>query len=360
MCAVRASYVLRLSILFGGVTGSFTFSEEASAEPAPASEAGASPVAPLSGAEVTLAETLYREGRLLMAERRYAEACIKFAESHRLDPATGTLLNLGTCHEAQGKLASAWSAFSEALRAARRELREDRVTFAEERLAALEPRLSRLTVQLSPEMTQPVDVKVDGVSIGPAAYGVAVPIDPGSHRVEASAPGHESWSQELRVEIGSLRHVVTIPVLKAARVDAAPPPQAPVPAPLPVIAPQPVEHDWTRPIPTSVYVAGGATLALTAAAIVTGISYLDKEADYANVRGDASVSTGDQRAASDEARTMGWLNLGFSAAAAIGAGVTVYLFATRPKQPVEGWSSSARLSAWAFPGAAGACVRSEF
>jgi serine/threonine-protein kinase len=296
-----------------------------------------------------------------MAERRYAEACIKFAESHRLDPATGTLLNLGTCHEAQGKLASAWSAFSEALRAARRELRDDRVTFAEERLAALEPRLSRLTVQLSPEMTQSVDVKVDGVSIGPAAYGVAVPIDPGTHRVEASAPGHESWFQELTVESGSLRHVVTIPVLRAARVDAPPPaPPTPVPAPLPVTAPQPIEHDWSRPIPTSVYIAGGATLALTAAAIVTGISYLDKEADYSNIRGDASVSTQDQRAASNEARTMGWLNIGFSAAAAIGAGVTVYLYATRPKQPVEGWSSSARFSAWALPGAAGACVRSEF
>ena len=39
-----------------------------------------------------LAESLYQEGKRLMGEKKYAEACPKFAESQKLDPATGTFV----------------------------------------------------------------------------------------------------------------------------------------------------------------------------------------------------------------------------------------------------------------------------
>src|SRR5512136_2811036 len=61
------------------------------------------------------AEVLFREGRKLVAANDFAAACPKFAESQRLDPAVGTLLNWAACEEHVGKLASAWQRWKEAL-----------------------------------------------------------------------------------------------------------------------------------------------------------------------------------------------------------------------------------------------------
>src|SRR5262249_55537702 len=45
------------------------------------------------------AEALFRQGRQAMEAKDFATACPKFAESQRLDPAVGTLMNWATCEE---------------------------------------------------------------------------------------------------------------------------------------------------------------------------------------------------------------------------------------------------------------------
>src|SRR5262249_1988800 len=147
-----------------------------------------------------LAQSLFEEGRGLMKAGNYAQACVKLAESQRLDPAPGTQLNLAVCHEAEGKTATAWVEFNDALTQARRDGRAEREQLAQEHIAALTPKLSRLTVAVaSAAKIDTLEIKLDGVVIREAAWGVPAPIDPGKHRVEASARGKKPWLQEVEV-----------------------------------------------------------------------------------------------------------------------------------------------------------------
>src|SRR5262249_54770458 len=109
-----------------------------------------SPAAASGSEDVAAAEATFNEGKKLAAAGRYAEACPKFAESQRLDPGAGTLLNYGDCLEKLGKVASAWGAFREAVMLASRVGDEKRRVEATRRADLLEPRLSRLTIVVPP------------------------------------------------------------------------------------------------------------------------------------------------------------------------------------------------------------------
>jgi hypothetical protein len=172
-----------------------------------------------------LAEQLFRTGQELMSQNRYAEACPKLAESQRLDPGTGTLLNLAVCHEKEGKLASAWSEYNDAATFARRDQRADRVQFAEQHIASLEPKLSRLIVQLAKGADAPgLEIRLDGEVLGNAALGVAAPMDPGSHTVSVSAPGKLPWQTKVEIPAGPAEKTVSIPTLAKAPPGSVPGP----------------------------------------------------------------------------------------------------------------------------------------
>src|SRR4051794_28643756 len=72
------------------------------------------------------AQVWFDQARGIMAQGKYAVACGKLAESQRLDPGGGTLLNLAICHEKEGKLATAWEECHEARSMALRDRRSER------------------------------------------------------------------------------------------------------------------------------------------------------------------------------------------------------------------------------------------
>jgi hypothetical protein len=307
-----------------------------------------------------VAEALYRQARDLLAAGNYVMACPKFAESQRLDPATGTLLNLAACHEKQGRLASAWLEYSDAAVAARRDQREDRVEYAQGRAASLESKLSRLTLLLAADADQPeLSIELDGASVGRAVVGAPTPVDPGSHTVRASAPGKKPWSQSVQIGAESDQQSLTIPKLEVAppepATEAAPPPAGAASMPPAGASEQPTRDELgSRPIPTSAYVSGGATLALAVGASVTGLAFLNRKSDFDDLKKtEPDSNTTQQRR--DSARSMGYINVGLWAATALGAGVTTYFFVTRPTR-----ASATRLLPWAGPESAGLSVAGGF
>jgi hypothetical protein len=167
---------------------------------------------------VAAAEALFQDGRKLMEAKKYAQACAKFAASQKLDPRSGTLLNLADCYEKNGQIASAWARFREAETLARRQNRLDRAQTAKERAELLEPKLPKLTIELAGQSGD-VEVKRDGIVVDPGAFGSSVPVDPGKHTIEASAKGKKPWSTIVDVRTTSN---VRVPVLEPSDEPVAP------------------------------------------------------------------------------------------------------------------------------------------
>lgn len=163
------------------------------------------------------AEALFDEGRKWMAEKKPELACPKFAESQRLDPSPSTLLNLGSCYEKLGKTATAWATYKAAASLASAQGRSALVPVATRHASALEPMLARIEVRVG-EPASGLVVKTDDVELGPS--GATIPVDPGTHRVEASAPNKRPWSSSVDVRTAGETVTVTVPPLE----DAPPPP----------------------------------------------------------------------------------------------------------------------------------------
>jgi hypothetical protein len=133
-------------------------------------------------ADEATSEALFQAAKGLMDQKKYAEACPKFEASYKLDPATGTKLNLADCHEKEGKLARAWGEWGEARDQAKRENDKARMDLAIRRQKELDPRVPKLTVKVTGPVTG-IAVYRDELQLDPATFGVPLPVDPGDHVV---------------------------------------------------------------------------------------------------------------------------------------------------------------------------------
>jgi hypothetical protein len=208
--------------------------------------------APAPGSSNVAAEALFEDARALVAAGNYAEACPKFAESERLGPSVSTLLNLANCWEKVGRTATAWAAYREAASAANAAGRKDYLATALKHADGLAPKLARLTVTVS-QPAPGLQVKRDGVVVESAEWGTGIPVDTGSHSIEASAPGRKSWQVALDVAQDGAQAAVTVPALEQAPVE----PAAPA-APLPSAA-SPAAQPATPQTAEETTVGGGGT-----------------------------------------------------------------------------------------------------
>lgn len=183
------------------------------------------------GSNAAAAQALFDQGKELMSKGKPDEACPKFAESQKLDPGMGTLLNLAACYEAGGRFASAWSTFLEAESAAQAAGSAEGLKVSRERAAALAPKLSKLVITVTGAPAG-LEVQRDGVVVGSAQWGVGIPADPGRHTVTATAAGKLPFQKDIEVVEAGATIEVKVPELAPAPVEATAP-VAPPPSPAP-------------------------------------------------------------------------------------------------------------------------------
>lgn len=199
---------------------------------------GAPSVSAQSAADRAEAQALFDQGAALMAKRDFASACPKLEASLARFDGVGTRGKLAQCYEGAGRVASAWAMYREVAVLAGKSGDQRRATVASDAAKALEPRLPRLVISV-PESSRVTGLTLrrNGVEVSEGAWGSAVPVDPGEQRIEASAPGHETWrakldiaeSAERTVEVPSLEPSPEAPASAASA--KAPPTTAPDPAP---------------------------------------------------------------------------------------------------------------------------------
>ncbi|MGD0528276.1 MAG: hypothetical protein ABSE49_24285 [Polyangiaceae bacterium] len=217
------------------------------------------------------AEAAFREGRKAVQAGDWATACARFAESERLEPAPGTLLNLADCEDHLGRLVSAHEHFGVAASGFPRG--DSRRSIALAREAQIDKRIVRLTLRLAPS-APPEAVVHKGDAIVPASsLGSPMLVDPGDVTLVVVAPGRVDRPYTLRLHDGDQVEQT----LEAGDVAAAPvaaPAGAPV-TPPPDVAPAPTPTSGGG-LRTLGFVLGGVGVAGLATGAVTGLLALDR------------------------------------------------------------------------------------
>jgi hypothetical protein len=159
----------------------------------------------LSATDPAAADALFRLGRDAARRGDHAEACRRFAESYRLEPALGTRLNLGLCQAETGRLFE--SAVN--LRAVLGELAKDdpRRALAEHTLTAIRGQIPRLRLTL-PNPRPGLSIEHGTERIDPAALGRFTELGAGSHEFVVHAPGHRAARFVLDIANGDSKELV--------------------------------------------------------------------------------------------------------------------------------------------------------
>jgi hypothetical protein len=293
-----------------------------------------------------IAQQLFLDGERLMKTDHIAEACGKFADSQRLDPAIGTLMHLAVCHEKMGKLATAWSEFTDLAGQAQRVRQREREDFARQHAAALDPKLQKIIIELShpPDGTA---IKLDDALLPLGVLGTEVPLDPGDHSLEVTAPGMKPWRQA-KLNMGPSAVITRVQVTLEEEAPVAAKPLTVTPAPM-TSAP---EADATSTNTTKLIVGIGVGvlgLASGGVAIDEAVTSAGRSSDESKYAADPT----DQKIVANQASEARTFAIVFGSAAAVAIGTGVYLVVTsHGRTPAA--SASGYFTPLIGPGLAGA------
>lgn len=294
-----------------------------------------------SAAETAAARALAVDGLKLAQANNCSDAVPKLERAEKLYHSAVVAIRLGECYVAVGRLV-------EGTELLRKELREPQpseptpaLTKALERAQKLldttKPRIAGLTIKVA--AAQDMGVKVDGNLVPSVLIDTEIPIDPGEHAIEVTAPGFIKSSSRVSLNEGEKKSVTLTlardpnaalpePPRDKPSESAAPPPQKPEPIssnpPPPAPAPTP-NH-------TAAYVALGVGAAGVITGGVLGVMTIKRHADLKD-QCPNGICPPDKQSDLDSAKTLG--NISTIAFGVGGAGLvlgTVLFFTATPSQ----------------------------
>lgn len=292
--------------------------------------------------QVEEARRLFRVGVSLLEDpdgAKYEEARAQFQRAYELSGNWKVLANLGLCQLKLERDGEAVASYEKYLSEGGKNIDPDERAQVERDLGVLKAQVVSVKLTFPAGGIDFTDQRTDsrGNKIINAykatADTMSIGVHPGDHVFTARLPGRSvNWETALA------------PGSQAEHKFEAAPEQAASPSPQGSDASGlhgtetggPADQGTgTRPIPTGVWVGAAATGALAVGAVVTGVMALGARSDF-NAINDGTHSLAEKNDAHDKATSLALVNTIISGAAVVGAGVTAYLFFTRPTEhPTE-------------------------
>ncbi len=319
-------------------------------------------VAPLQAGDAAAARQLFEQGLKLLDRDQWDEACPKFKASMDMFATVGAKLNVAKCAAHYGKFATALSDYEHArllndktADVAHRKTVHD---YIETQLKKLKSRVPKLTIQVDPKVDG-LQVKRNDKPVPLGALGTALPVDPGSVTVEATAPGFAATST---VDITEGQSLSIKLVLQPVTTTAAPTPVATTTEP----------DGESGGIPTWVWIVGSVGIASAIVGVVFAVDYRNAVAEMNEICNDdlnncqPSVedrATGPDAVNSRKDRAIG-LGIGFGTAGGIALtaaiiGVALSGSASETDEPPKGQASWHAVP-WVGPAQVGGQVTFSF
>jgi hypothetical protein len=272
-------------------------------------------------AELEAARQVFADALRDEQDRRFDVALDGFRRVRDVRDTAPVEYRIATCLEGLGRLAEALAAYDAAIRLTEGDTGgADVAAGSRERIDALSRRVAHLRLTLSTRAPPDTELRVDGK---PQPAGDIV-LDPGSHRVEATATGAGPFQSDIALPEGG-RLSLTVP-LDPPAAPGKPPPGADE-RPIGANASQ---ATWTSPWGWVGIGVGGALLAASAT------SFILRESDIRTANRDCPGGgclggiDAEALSATNRARIEGPLGLGLGAAGVAAAALGVYLVVTSP------------------------------
>ncbi len=297
-----------------------------------------------------LAEKLFLDGEKLMDAGQFPAACAKFADSQRLDAALGTLMHMAACHETVGRFATAWSEFTDAAAQAQKTGQMDREKYCRDHAAALDGKLQKMILEVSHPPDGTV-IKLDGATLPMGVLGTEIPLDPGDHTLEVTAPRKKAWRQD-KLNLGPSAVVTRVQVTLEDDPSATPgaPPAAggtEMPAGPGPEQPAGSGNSTKRLIGFGLGGAGIVSLGIAVAEEVTSMGRSNDESKYPD-------GSSQRQTVADQSSAARTYAIVFGAAALVAVGAGVYLVLTSRDAPVSTPTTGVHVTPLVGRGLAGA------